>query len=68
MASSASSSTNVLQSLDLLFAKLDDTRRNSARERVVGGRHMNAGDLEEFLDGMFSGEADEEELLATAAR
>ena len=31
-------------------------------------RTPQADDLEEFLDGMLSGAADEEELLATAAR
>ena len=61
-------SSNVLQSLDLLFAKLDDSHRTRTGEATASRRDTTTGDLEEFLDGMLSGEADEEELLATAAR
>ena len=58
----------VLQTLDLLFAKLDDSHRTRTGETAAARKDTSAGDLEEFLDGMLSGEADEEELLATAAR
>ena len=61
-------SSNFLQSLDLLFAKLDDSPRTTTGEAVAARRDTATGDLEEFLDGMLSGEADEEELLAAAAR
>ena len=58
-------STDFLQSLDLLYAKFDEaqhTRTGAAAAR----RDKPAGDLEEFLDAMLSGGADEEKLFATA--
>ena len=61
-------STSVLQTLDLLFAKLDDSRHTVTSASAVSRKDTPVGDLEEFLDGMLSGGADEEELLATAAR
>jgi hypothetical protein len=59
-------SASILQSLDLLFAKLDDAHRTRTGEAAAARRDTPAGDLEEFLDGMLSGGADEEELFATA--
>ena len=56
-------SANVLQSLDLVFAKLDDDHRTKTRESSLRHRRMNAGDLEEFLEGMLGRSANEEELL-----
>ena len=61
-------SSNVLQTLDLLFAKLDDSQRTRTGEATASRRDTATGDLEEFLDGMLSGGADEEELIAGAAR
>ena len=59
-------STNFLQSLDLLYAKFDEAQRTRTGEAAAARRDKPAGDLEEFLDAMLSGAADEEELFATA--
>ena len=61
-------STTFLQSLDLLFAKLDDAQGTKTGEPAASRRVTNTGDLEEFLDSMLNGIADEEELFAAAAR
>ena len=61
-------STSVLQILDLLFAKFDEAQGTRTGESAATRKDTPAGDLEEFLDGLLSGGADEEELLATAAR
>ncbi len=61
-------SASVLQTLDLLFAKLDDSQRTRTGESAATRKDNHSGDLEEFLDGMLSGGADEEEVLAAAAR
>ena len=42
--------------------------RNCSVEVRAGMSAHSTADLEEFLDGMLSAEADEEELLAAAAR
>ena len=59
-------SSGFLQSLDLLFAKLDDSCRTVTSASTAARRDTPAGDLEEFLDSLLSDEADEEELLAEA--
>jgi hypothetical protein len=53
-------STCALGSLDLLFAKLNESHRNQTRESVVDRTGANAGELEAFLESMLSGSADEE--------
>ena len=56
---SSGPSTRFLQSLDLLFAKLDQPQATKTREPVVSRRDMPTGDLEEFLDSMRNGVADD---------
>ena len=53
-------STSILQSLDLLFAKLDEARGTGNGESVVGRRGVNGSDLQDFLESMLGGSADEE--------
>ena len=60
-------SSNFLQSLDLLFARLDIAQHTKTEESTVGRNDKSMGNLEEFLDSMFSSEADEDELFAITA-
>ena len=59
-------SSNFLQTLDLLFAKLDEAQGTRTGESTVSHRDKPAGDLEVFLDGLLSGKADDEGVLAIA--
>jgi hypothetical protein len=64
---SSGPSMSFLQSLDLLFAKLDESEATKTREPYAGRRETSTGDLDEFLDSMLNGVAEEEELFTTAA-
>jgi hypothetical protein len=60
-------STSVLQSLDLLFAKLDDAHGTKNCESTPSRREVSVGDLEEFLESMLRGNPDEGEVSAMSA-
>ena len=51
--------TNFLQSLDLLFAKLDKPQSAAICESVISLKDRPAGDLEELLDSLLGRETDE---------
>ncbi|MHB8954814.1 MAG: RHS repeat-associated core domain-containing protein [Pirellulaceae bacterium] len=64
----SSRSSRFLQSLDLLFAKLDETQPFATREPAAGRRDVHAEDLEAFLDSMLKGTLNEGELISATAR